>query len=157
MDPVDLEELIDRELRRLPQPRAPRSLLPNVLAAADRWSARPWYTRAWTNWPRGWQVASAAVASIAILGLAWLVGSVGAAANVAAASPALASTTETIQRISSLVSGVETTAGAARVVWLALVQPVVIYAFAFVAVMFSACVVLGIAINRVLFGKVFQS
>ena len=33
MDPADLERLIDRELRSLPAPRAPRALLPQLRAA----------------------------------------------------------------------------------------------------------------------------
>jgi len=118
MDPADLESLVDRELRQLPQPRAPRRLLPNVLAAAEQWASRPWYTRAWTMWPRGWQLVSAVAAAAAILGLAWAGSWLQVAAGVAAASPAVTSTTQTVHRISSLISGVETTLNAARVVWL---------------------------------------
>ena len=61
MDPVDLERLIDRELRSLPAPRAPRTLLPRVMAAANEAANRPWYSRTWLQWPVGWQLASALV------------------------------------------------------------------------------------------------
>ena len=61
MDPVDLERLIDRELRSLPAPRAPRTLLPAVMAAANKVANRPWYSRTWLQWPVGWQLASAVV------------------------------------------------------------------------------------------------
>ena len=58
MHPVDLETVVGQELRRLPMPRAPRTLLPRVLAAVEAWAQRPWYERAWFTWPLGWQIAS---------------------------------------------------------------------------------------------------
>ena len=61
MDPADLERLIDRELRSLPAPRAPRALLPRVMAAVDDAARRPWYSRTWLQWPIAAQLASALV------------------------------------------------------------------------------------------------
>ena len=55
MDPADLETFVDGELRRLPLPRAPQTLLPRVLAAVEQWRERPWYARAWFTWPLAWQ------------------------------------------------------------------------------------------------------
>jgi hypothetical protein len=53
MDRVDPDDLLDRELKALPQPRAPHTLLPRVMAAAALQvpAAAPtgWFT--WT-WPR---------------------------------------------------------------------------------------------------------
>ena len=63
MNPDDLERLAHHELHRLPAPRAPRTLLPRVMAAVEAWANRPWYTRAWFTWPLGWQVASLAPTS----------------------------------------------------------------------------------------------
>src|ERR1700730_9576250 len=60
MHPVDLEPLVDRELRQLALPRAPHTLLPRVLAAVQAWAQRPWYQRAWFTWPVAWQVAASA-------------------------------------------------------------------------------------------------
>lgn len=57
----DLEKLLDRELRSLPTPRAPETLMPRVMAAIAARAALPWYQRTWFEWPRGWQVASAAL------------------------------------------------------------------------------------------------
>ncbi len=71
MDPADLERLVDRELRQLPRPRAPQSLLPRVMAAALAPAARPAAT-GWFTWPRRWQIASLAVALAFGAGLAWL-------------------------------------------------------------------------------------
>ena len=68
---ADLEQRVDRELRRLPAPRAPHTLLPRVLAAVEAWVNRPWYTRAWFTWPLGWQVASVALLVLAVAGV-WM-------------------------------------------------------------------------------------
>ena len=56
----DLERRVHDELRRLPAPLAPGTLLPRVLAAVDAWARRPWYARAWFTWPIGLRVASVA-------------------------------------------------------------------------------------------------
>ena len=56
----DLERLIDRKLAELPQPVAPPTLVPRVLAAIETRLARPWYQRAWRTWPPALQAASAA-------------------------------------------------------------------------------------------------
>src|SRR5688500_5834544 len=72
MDPADLERLVARELRALPAPRAPRTLLPRVLAAADTSARRPWYSRAWMTWPAAWQAVSVLVLIAGISGAALL-------------------------------------------------------------------------------------
>ena len=59
MDPVDQDERLDRALKGLPAPRAPRSLLPRVLAATvDR--PAPAAT-GWSTWPLGLRVAASVV------------------------------------------------------------------------------------------------
>ncbi len=58
---LDLEKQMDRELRSLPAPRAPETLAPRVMAAIAAQTALPWHRRPWFEWPRGWQVASAAL------------------------------------------------------------------------------------------------
>ena len=69
MSPIDLEQLVDSELKRLPTPNAPRTLLPRVLAAVavQEQHAKP--ARGWTMWPRGWQFAGGAVAAAVFVGL----------------------------------------------------------------------------------------
>ena len=121
MQPADLEQTVHRELRQLPPPRAPHTLLPRVLAAVDAWSRRPWYARAWFTWPLGWQLASAAVAALVMYGL-WSL--------PAAAPPEVAAATS-----------------ATRVVWRTLVQPLLAYVFVLVALMCVACAVFGAALN----------
>jgi len=96
----ELEREMHRELRALPSPRAPATLLPTVLAAA---AARPWYRREWLAWPALAQVASAAAMVAIITGLAWLA----------------ASATETVGTVSTLV----------RIGWRLVLEPVVAYVF----------------------------
>ena len=150
MDPVDLERLIDRELRKLPAPRAPRTLMPRVMAAVQDNAARPWYSRAWLTWPVGWQLASALLLMLVV----------GAAAVLLPQLEAAVATLSFIADIRGDVSnsarGVEGATTAVRVLWRTIVAPVVPYAFALVTLMCAACAVFGTALNHLVFGKAFR-
>ncbi len=64
MDRVDPDDLLDRELKALPPPRAPRTLLPRVLAAAALQGPAP----APTGWcPGTWPRRLASVTAFAVL------------------------------------------------------------------------------------------
>jgi hypothetical protein len=126
MQPSDLERTVDRELRRLPSPRAPHTLLPRVLAAVDAWSRRPWYTRAWFTWPLAWQVASIAAVALLVYGV-WML------------PPA--------------PSAVTTTTSAGRVVWRTLIEPFLTYVAVVIVLMGLAWGGLGAARNKKMLGK----
>jgi hypothetical protein len=150
MDPADLERLIDRELRALPPPRAPRTLLPRVMAAVEASKHQPWYSRAWLTWPIGWQVAS----------IVLLVGTVAGGVSLL---PALRSAATVLSFVEGVDPGVVETARdvevattAVRVLWRSLVAPIVPYAFALVSLMCVACAVFGTALNHLVFGKALQ-
>jgi len=49
----ELEQAIDRELRRLPPLRAPADLMPSVMAAIAAREARPWWQKPAAQWPLG--------------------------------------------------------------------------------------------------------
>ena len=149
MNLIDLETRIDRTLRRFPAPPAPHTLLPRVLAAVQEWSQRPWYSRAWFTWPIGGQIISAAALILVVIGGAFLTMSAQATID---------------QTVGRLLSGVmpvaqqaEAMFNAARVVWHAVVEPLAVYAFAVVAVMFLACVAFGTALSHVAFGRAVHS
>ena len=150
MQPADLETLVDRELRQLPVPRAPLTLLPRVLAAVQQWSRRPWYARAWLTWPLGWQVVSMAALILLVVGSVMLLPSARAAAG-GAASPVAA---RVMSDVAGILQRAELTVNAVRVLWRALVEPLVAYAFALVALMCLACAAFGTALNRVVFERV---
>src|SRR5687768_17867987 len=123
MDPADLEHLLDRELRKLPPPRAPRTLLPRVMAAVHQSIHRPWYSRAWLTWPIGWQVASVCLLFGAVAGGALLLPTVQAAAN------AFTFVADVRGNVADTARDVEVATTAVRVLWRALLAPVVPYAF----------------------------
>jgi len=127
---AELEQKVDRELRRLPAPRAPHTLLPRVLAAVEAWVNRPWYTRAWFTWPVGWQVASVALLALIIAGV-WML------------PPAPAS--------------VIVTTNAGRVLWRTIVEPFLAYAFVIVVIMCLACAAFGAALSYVFVERAEQS
>ena len=127
---ADLEQRVDRELRRLPGPRAPHTLLPRVLAAVEAWVNRPWYTRAWFTWPLGWQVASVALLALVVAGV-WM---------LPPAPPSVVVTTN-----------------AGRVLWRTIVEPFLAYAFVIVVIMCLACAAFGAALSYVFVERAEQS
>jgi hypothetical protein len=126
----DLERRVDRELRRLPSPLAPDTLLPRVLAAVDAWARRPWYARAWFTWPIGWQIASILALMLFAAGL-WM---------LPPAPPSFVVTTS-----------------ASRVLWRTMVEPFLAYAFVVVVLMCLACAAFGAALSYVFVERAEQS
>jgi hypothetical protein len=153
MDPFELERLIDRELKQLPAPSAPRTLLPRVRAAVEQRAARPWYLRAWFTWPGPVQ---------AVFG-AMLVAIVAAGAlGLPGVSAALAGLDWNLEMPMSIdLVGMPAWIGAAwdatRVLWRVLVQPIFSYVVMFVLVMSAACVAFGTALDRVALGGASES
>jgi len=122
----DLERLIDRELRRLPSPRASETLLPRVMAAAGAQS-RPVVGRPAMPVHDVWRLAAAAAAALFVVlaGRAWSVHdwSIGG-------------------RMGDLVEAAATAAILARVFYQTLFEPLVMYAAVLVLVLAfvsSAC------------------
>jgi negative regulator of sigma E activity len=149
MHPADLETFVDTELRRLPLPRAPLTLLPRVLAAVQQWSRRPWYARAWFTWPLAGQIASAAALMLIVVASAILIASAQAAVYEMAAR-LLIGVTPVAQRAEAAVN-------AARVVWRVLIEPLTVYAFVWVVLMCLACAAFGTALNHVAFRRAVHS
>ena len=116
----ELERRVHDELRRLPGPLAPQTLLPRVLAAVDAWANRPWYGRAWFTWPLGWQIASVAALVFAVYGT-W--------------------------NLPPLPASVVTTTNAGGVIWRTLIEPLLGYVVGLVVLMCLACAVFGAALN----------
>jgi len=64
-----LEAAVDRELKALPNLRAPQTLLPRVMAVIEQRAGLPWYRRAWQTWPLPLQAVSMLVLLVAFAGL----------------------------------------------------------------------------------------
>ena len=144
MDPDDLERLTDRALRSLPSPRAPRSLLPRVLAAVAAEASRPWYARAWLSWPLHWQLASGA-ATVSVIVAAMFVGPGMAAAMLEFATSASLPVSSSL---AGAAQSLDAMWDASRIVW-RVVGPGLRYVALFLLVMSAACVAFGTALDRV--------
>jgi hypothetical protein len=144
MSPVDLGALVNTKLEQLPTPKAPPTLLPRVLQAVREWAERPWYARAWLTWPVGWQAASLLSLVLLVGAVVWIWPDVQAAVGTAA--PQLAAWLR-------IVSRVEATTHAGRVVWWVLLAPVAAVIVVFTMVMCALGVAVGTMLNRVAIGK----
>jgi hypothetical protein len=150
MHPADLERRVDAELRSLPTPYAPRTLLPRVLSAAQNWTLRPWYARAWFTWPLAWQ----AVAMCALILSAWggltLMSVVHAAMSGGSSAEVVASAANDV---AGFVRGAAVMVEAGQDLCRTLLAPIARVVFAIVVVMYIACVVFGAALNHVIFER----
>ena len=72
----DLERLVHRTLRSLPERRAPRTLEHRVLAAIAAQAALPWYRHSFASWPLAARAAFLAVSLTVATAIA-LLGSLG--------------------------------------------------------------------------------
>jgi hypothetical protein len=153
MLPDDLEDVVDRALKGLPAPRAPRTLVPRVMAAVEAGRARKPRARPWLAWPLAWQVASVAVAIMLAVGMARLWPHAQGAVQQSV-SPVLADASTSVAGIASKAT---TAASVIRIIWNAIVQPLVAYVLVLVLVMCAACAAFGAALGRVVLGGVPQT
>jgi hypothetical protein len=144
MNADDLERLIAAELRRLPAPPAPRTLLPRVLAATVARRRSPWHDRRQSSSRPAWRVASVVgapgVAVVSMLAWFWLRGLEGEPA-------ALAALLGNLDRASALV----------RVSWRVLLQPLAFSVMAAAVVLSLGCAALWSVLNRFALGEVPES
>jgi hypothetical protein len=157
MDPADLEQEIAAALRRLPSPRAPRSLMPRVMEAVRARSEEPWYRGPWFRWPAAGRMAAGGMALLLIAASAWWMPSalaVTARTMVAIGGSIAESITqqvswqppENIRRVLEL-------AAALQAVWRTLLAPLVFYASAFAVVMGGVFALCAAVLTRVTLGR----
>ena len=135
-DAADLERLLDRELKKLPAPRAPHTLLPRVMAAtAARVEAAT--ATGWSTWSPAWQASSVAVLLLFVATIAWL---------FSAPPPQVVETTRTAGEIAAVM----------RVFWDVLLQPVATYIFVLGLSLALACAAAWAALELALGGASHQ-
>jgi hypothetical protein len=145
MHPDDLRQLIDDELKRLPTPRAPESLLPRVLAAtAARHRSAPFYARPWLSWPLGWQVASVALVCATVV------------AGLLLGGPVLRPLTQAQGTIGRTVDSLATAATIARLAWKFLLAPAAFVSLVFVVSLTLAGAAIWVVLERVALGGASQ-
>ena len=119
MDPADLDDLLNRELKGLPPPRAPRTLLPRVMEAAAGLPQREWADGASVQpaVPTGWSTWSAGQQAMAVAALCVLVAAITMFLNAPPSGAVEAARTAS------------ETATVVRVLWDVMLQPVATYMF----------------------------
>jgi len=139
-DPLDP---LTRALRNLPEPRAPRTLAPRVMAIVHARLAHP-PAPTWFEWPRVWQVMSltSAVALLAALIAGWPFLMAWVQPGVDAIGARVAPVIEAA-RVAWVFAGV-----VFRAVWHPVAMPFVL----FVTAMTIASVTLGAMLGRVALG-----
>ena len=153
--PIEPPDVLHRALKALPAPRAPRTLLPRVMAAAEarrrQTGLAPWFT-----WPIEWRVA-AAVASVLVVGASWLVWPAIALVGslvLERAADAIAA------RAAAAVPGSAAAAHLATVAWEMVVQPALGVVLVWMLVMCAASVAIGaacsVALGRAALGEASQ-
>jgi hypothetical protein len=153
MLPDDLEDVVDRALRQLPAPRAPRTLLPRVMAAVEAQTVRTTSTRPWLSWPLAWQLASVTALIVFGVGIARLWPDT--LLVVQQSTPSVLADVTTL--MADAVSKAAAVANVTRIVWHAFVEPLVGYVLVLVLVMCVACATFGAALGRVALGEVSQT
>jgi hypothetical protein len=148
MAPIDEDDVLGRQLKALPPPRAPRTLLPRVMAAVERPTPQP-HARPWFTWRLEWQIASVAVATLLLVGVAFVIAS--PATVIRTGAQLVAGTTP------AALSGLESAASffdVARTLWRALLEPILYYLLIWIVIMSTACAAFGAALGRVALGEV---
>jgi hypothetical protein len=134
LDPRDfgsLEQRLGERLRHLPDVRAPRRLLPSVMAATAAARALPWHSRPWLTWPVGLQVLSIVI--------------VAATATAAWSVWPEASAIGAVQQARQASSAV-------RVLWDVLIGPIAMFVLALTVIVSLACAAAWTAVRHVALG-----
>jgi hypothetical protein len=156
MHDPDLDTSIAARLSRLSTVRAPETLLPRVLAAAQRLAARPWYAQTWDAWPQPYQTASVAICLLVLAAMTLTTPSeIGwslddAVALTGGRLEALPGALDEITRIARGAGAVSNTAGS---LWQGLSVPLLLYASAIGALLCFVMGLLAVALNRLTPGK----
>jgi hypothetical protein len=149
MNPIDLERLVDAELKRLPAPRAPRTLLPRVLAAVEAQQRHAKPARGWALWPRAWQFAGGVVMAAVLIGIWQLAAFAGPI--ISELLPAVG-----MGRAAALTRGADDAATVVRVLWEVLLQPVATYVSILAISLALACALFWTAVERLAPGGASQ-
>ena len=146
----DLESFIDRKLAELPAPRAPRALLPRIMAEVRRTVRSPWREWPWFGWPRP-RPAVGLVALTALILMGGLLVDWTWDGRVGSTWGLLLATAE------EAAGGARAMVHEARVLWRVLLEPIAAYLVLWVGCMWVFLALLWEALRSVLWeGSVQQ-
>ena len=140
MNSKDLEELIDRELKGLPLPEAPSTLLPRVLAAIESPLQSPWYRQTWSHWPPVLRLLSAGMVGVVLIVLTFLEPLFqGALRDILSV---------VVQPVMNLTGDLRAAFGAVESLRRVLIEPLLGYLVVLGIMMGTTCAGLGAALTR---------
>lgn len=134
-----LEQLIHRELRQLPDLKAPSSIISSVRARLEARASLPWYQRPWFAWPVPLRLASGILTIALLSGLSF-----GMQRLLTAASTLTESTT-----FSTIVSATNAITNALILAARAINPLYLAGGVALVGLMYVSCVALGTVCYRI--------
>ncbi len=145
-----LEQLIHGELRKLPELRAPETLVHRVMLAVHAKERQPWWQRPWLTWPRLAQLISFALCAATVGGLVYL-GAIGWQAT-GIGSP-LDKIWQWISSLAPLWDWLVTLANAASLVLQKGGQQFLLIGLSIAGTMYLLCVATGTACYRLAFNR----
>ncbi len=144
----ELEQLIHRRLRALPEPAAPQDLLPKVLRRIAAPRPPSWWRSPWFEWPRGMRILSA-ILFAAVFGGAWCFAhDIMAAANLIGVRLA-----DTFQFLRPLFTVVEALTSVLQLLVGAIKSQYLILGAGVIAALYLSAVGLGTVCYRLAAGK----
>jgi len=145
-----LERLIDGELRKLPELRAPETLVHRVMLAVHAKERQPWWQRPWLTWPRPAQAISSALSAATVTALVYF----GAAAwRIAGIGSPLDRIIQWISSLAPLWDWLVTLVNALALVLQKAGQPYLLIGLGIAAAMYLLCVASGTACYRLAFNR----
>jgi hypothetical protein len=153
MHPDELARLVDRELKRLPAPRAPETLLPRVMTAVRQLPSRTRAVGWWYRWPLAVRGLSAAASVAVLAGVVWVWPAMQAhlvAALADSTGTRLGGALDVVRQAAALSTALD-------VLWRTVLQPICWVLLPLVLLMWAACAAFGAALGRVALGGATQS
>jgi hypothetical protein len=151
MDPAELERLVDRALRALPDPRAPETLAARVMAAVEWQEAGA--AASWRHWAPAWRALFGAALAVLVLGVWRLADAFGARFEAAYRHVVV----HVPSAWAAAAADLARVAEACRVIWHVVVQPIAPPLVVFLFAMSAAAMLCLIALQRIAFGGVSES